>query len=272
MLIKQFAKEYAGKSGVYAIKNIYGKILYIGSSKELGDAYSRHKAMLRNGSYYETNKHALQLLFNDQDLIFTVLKTCHEDELVKEETKYIKLYKDTIVNKDCKGKRRTNKSTYKEKMKRRRANSGEKNPHNTKLSESDVKQIKMLLLKGVSVRELAEQYQVSKSLIYNIRNGSRWASVKIDDENYKPIITITKENEHVLHPKMTDERRKKIALMQKRADIISENMTVSKASLPVLEGRAAEKFLEDMKRAKIDPKIFKGAKQKLKEICDELGL
>ena len=44
------------------------------------------------------------------------------------------------------------------------------------------------------------------------------------------------------------------------------------ASLPVLEGTAAEKFLEDMKHAKLDPKIFEGAKEKLKEVCDELGL
>lgn len=38
------------------------------------------------------------------------------------------------------------------------------------------------------------------------------------------IITITKENEHVLKPEMTEERKKKIALMKKRAAIITKNM------------------------------------------------
>lgn len=174
--------EQRGKinvTGVYGIKDYRGKILYIGSSKECNDAYSRHKHNLINGEYFETNKHALQELFNREDLIFYVIKECHEDELTKEETKYIKLHSKTIVNKDKRGKRRKSKSTEKETERRSKVNAGENNPHNTKLSEFDVKEIKMLLKKGMAQKDLAEQYCVSKTLIYNIKNGTRWNSVEI---------------------------------------------------------------------------------------------
>ncbi|KEH88975.1 hypothetical protein Z967_11970 [Clostridium novyi A str. 4540] len=165
--------------GVYGIKNTQGKILYIGSSKECNDAYSRHKANLINGNYFETNKHKLQELFNTQDLLFYVIKECKEDELVKEETKYIKLHNKTIVNADRKGKRRKSKPTKEETLKRRKANLGEKNPHNTKLSEDQVREIKMLLRKGIRQTSLADEYDVSPTLIWNIKHGNRWASVSI---------------------------------------------------------------------------------------------
>lgn len=56
--------------------------------------------------------------------------------------------------------------------------------------------------------------KICEKLIDEVRN---------DKEN-NPIITITKENEHVLKPEMTEERKKKIALMKKRVAIITKNM------------------------------------------------
>lgn len=38
------------------------------------------------------------------------------------------------------------------------------------------------------------------------------------------IIVVTQDNKHILNPKMTKERRGKLELMKKRADIITKNM------------------------------------------------
>lgn len=165
--------------GVYAIKDYRGKIKYIGSSAEIANRFSTHKKNLIDGKYYETNKHDLQVLFNTEDLLFCVLKECKEDELIKEETKYIKIHRDTIVNKDIKGKRRKSKPTKEETKRRRKANTGENNPNCYKLNERDVKEIKMLLLKGIRQSEIAKQYCVSQTLIYNIKIGKRWKHVEV---------------------------------------------------------------------------------------------
>ena len=53
---------------------------------------------------------------------------------------------------------------------------GEKN-HFTRLKEDEVKEIRRLTLAGVSVHELAEQFGVSKSCIYMIRQGHNWKHV-----------------------------------------------------------------------------------------------
>lgn len=165
--------------GIYAIKTMQGKIKYVGGAVECNDAYSRHEHFLSTGEYAYTNKHPLQVLFNTENLIFTVLKTCKEEELDALETKYIKMFEDTIVNSDKKGKRRKSKPTSEETERRRNANLGEKNPHNTKLSAKDVKEIKKMLKDGIKQSTLADKFGISRTLIYNIKNGIRWASVEI---------------------------------------------------------------------------------------------
>lgn len=166
-------------SGVYQIKNFAGKVLYIGCSSECGNAYSRHNSNLKNGNYAYTNKNDLQVLFNTEDLIFSVLEECTEDKLTEVETKYINLYKDTIVNKDTKGKRRTSKTTEQETERRRMANIGEKNPHCNKLCVEDILNIRQMLKDGIKQAIIAKKYNCSQTLIYNIKHQLRWASVSI---------------------------------------------------------------------------------------------
>lgn len=165
------------KCAVYGIKNRFGVMKYIGGAKECNDAYSRHNSNLINGEYAETNKHELQVLFNTEDLYFSVLAECAESELDSLETKYIKMYRSTIVNSDEVGKRRTTKPTAEETAKRRQANNGTKNPHNTKLSETDVFEIREMLRKGVKQSCISDMYNCSATLISNIKNLKRWASV-----------------------------------------------------------------------------------------------
>jgi len=56
--------------------------------------------------------------------------------------------------------------------------SGEKNPM-SKLTISEVKQIKKLLLSGEKIVSLAKQFNVSNSVISNIKNGHRWKEVEV---------------------------------------------------------------------------------------------
>lgn len=172
MLIKQ---GKINKCGIYGIKTNQGKILYVGGAKECNDAYSRHRTNLINGAYCETNKDELQTIFNTEqdDLIFYVIEECKENELDKEETKYIELYSKTIINSDMKGKRRKNKSTPEETKHRRQANEGENNPHNTKLSEEDVFDILDMLKNGVNRDIIENKYDICKGYTYRI-GCDRW--------------------------------------------------------------------------------------------------
>ena len=59
---------------------------------------------------------------------------------------------------------------------------GEEHPF-ASLTESQVKEIKLALRKGVSDVELAKQYKVQKPCISQIRRGTRWRHVTIDPPN-----------------------------------------------------------------------------------------
>ena len=53
---------------------------------------------------------------------------------------------------------------------------GSKNA-NAKLTEPIVREIKQYLSKGLSVKELAKQYDIGSRAIYHIKAGSRWGHV-----------------------------------------------------------------------------------------------
>lgn len=50
--------------------------------------------------------------------------------------------------------------------------------YNTKLSETNVKQIKNYLAKGKTLRELAVKYKVSDMQIHRIKTGENWGHIK----------------------------------------------------------------------------------------------
>lgn len=50
--------------------------------------------------------------------------------------------------------------------------------HKAKLTEWQVKEIKSLLKKKVSQRQISEAYKVSQTIISNIKTGKRWSHVK----------------------------------------------------------------------------------------------
>jgi len=173
MLIKQGKINVCG---IYGIKTMQGVIKYIGGACECNDACSRHKHNLETGEYFETNKHALQELFNTEDLIFFILEECMEEDLDDLETKYINLYEDTIINREKKGKRRRSKPTTEETERRRQVNLGDKNP-NKKLDLDDIIQIKEMFSNGVNKTIIAEKFNINPVHVSNIISGNRWGHV-----------------------------------------------------------------------------------------------
>ena len=58
-------------------------------------------------------------------------------------------------------------------------NSGIKNPH-AKLNDQKVKEIKILIKKGLSCIKISQEYNVARQTISNIKRNSHWQHVVID--------------------------------------------------------------------------------------------
>ena len=170
---------------IYLIKNNVTLRCRIGSAKDIKKRWSNYLANLRAGN---GNK-LMQKDFNDwgeQAFDFIILEECNVKDLLSREKYWLEQYSDVAMynsNKIHKTKKsyRTGKKAKDYKEKRSQITSGENNGNNTKLSVEDVKEIKMLLKKGCSIKELADQYCVSKTLIYNIKANKRWSSVEIEE-------------------------------------------------------------------------------------------
>ncbi|WP_051624045.1 hypothetical protein [Clostridium akagii] len=63
------------------------------------------------------------------------------------------------------------------------------NGHNTKLSEEDVLSIREMLKKGIQQCYIAEEYDISDTLVSNIKNKHRWESFNIQYINSCSLIT-----------------------------------------------------------------------------------
>ncbi|NFK78275.1 endonuclease [Clostridium botulinum] len=180
--------------GVYGFTNDTGKVLYVGSGM-MNDRKQNHEYHLKKGNYKYNNKNILQEEYEKDDLTFKVLHfsinnstyvngTNEERQEIQEslevlEQFYYNLYRDTCCNQIKKIHKWTTSPNKISTEKRRRANIGENNPHNTKLTKQDVKEIKLKLKKGVKQVNLVEQYNVSPTHIWNIANGIRWNSVQV---------------------------------------------------------------------------------------------
>ncbi|MGY0372491.1 GIY-YIG nuclease family protein [Clostridium sp. JNZ J1-5] len=168
--------------GIYKIEDVETGNVYVGSADSdngIQKRWSCHLAHLRNGEHYYPE---LQEPYKEEPnrIKWEILDICDDDELEERENYWINYCSMidgwTVINKQKKAKR---KGKVKDKSKMKAAQTGENNGHNTKLSVEDVKEIKKMLQKGLGQTELANKYDVSPTLIHNIKNGTRWASVEI---------------------------------------------------------------------------------------------
>lgn len=169
--------------GVYLYKNNITLRVRVGSAKDVYKRQSNYLAKLRGGTANKLMQEDYNM-FGEQSFEFIILEECNVKDLFKREQYWLKQYgdcamynKNKIVNVNKKIRKGKQAKNYKKE--RSKITSGENNGNNTKLNIEDVKQIKMLLLKGVSQAELSRQYCVSPTLVWNIYHGNRWASVTV---------------------------------------------------------------------------------------------
>lgn len=170
-------------AGVYGIEDVRTGNIYIGSADSdngIKKRWSCHKAHLRKN---EHKYKELQEAFSDDKsrIKWIILEECYDDSELEERENYWIEHADrvegwNVINKEQKSKKRTKVA---DKTKMKEAQTGESNGHNTKLCIEDVKEIKKMLKDKVKQSLIADKFGVSQTLIYNIKNGVRWASVEV---------------------------------------------------------------------------------------------
>ncbi|OOO66821.1 endonuclease [Clostridium tepidum] len=164
--------------GIYGIEDIKTGNIYVGQSADIAKRWSNHSAFLKNNEHcYKELQEAYNLDCNR--IKYTILEECNENELKEREDWWIQHVQRVdgwnLINKQKFGGNHNTK--VKDTTKMKAAQRGEKNG-NCRLRKEDVREIKRLLAKGVTQKELARQYCVSKTHISNIANGKRWKNVK----------------------------------------------------------------------------------------------
>lgn len=182
-------------AGVYCLKEIdTDKVLYVGSSKEMNDAKTRHTNKCKYNKYNNKSKQPIQNAWNNNNIALEVLKisasspdvknaNSKQEEALREalsrlEMFYIDLFKpvcnvQTRVTHSSSNKDES--STYKRKL----ANSGEMNPNCSKFTEQQIREIKAMLRDEVPYQEIAEKFNTTYGYISHIKNGYRWKTVEI---------------------------------------------------------------------------------------------
>lgn len=170
-------------NGVYVLK-FGGVVRYVGSGKDITDSRkSNHLARLRSGNHNkELQKYWDE--FGENEFEFEVLEQCPRKNCFERERYYKEIYKNTIVKsnkiKNTKKSIKTGLKAKRHRDKFRELNSGTNNPNCQTPTELIIK-IKKMLAEGISVKEIAKITGKSESYIYNIKNGYRWSSVKLED-------------------------------------------------------------------------------------------
>lgn len=179
-------------TGVYYIEASDGKVLYVGSGREVNDALSRHLHFLKRGLYETTNKAILQREYDKDNLVFKVVVSgiFTDLELSVLEQEHIKLNIKTVCNKQKSVTRSSSNTDESTTIKRHNANVGGKNPM-TKYSEQIIAEILWLKINGYKpkqIEEMYKEYQISNKYIYNI-GVQKWIHL----EPIKPLFIIEGE-------------------------------------------------------------------------------
>jgi len=93
------------KSGIYKITNKKNNKIYIGSSKNIKNRFSKHKNLLRSNKHHSIKLQRAWNKYGADNFIFEVIEYCNEDELLDRENYYLDLL---LKSKDY----RKNRSDY----------------------------------------------------------------------------------------------------------------------------------------------------------------
>lgn len=106
------------KSGIYKIQSIsIPTRFYIGSAGTLNNRYHLHFRQLRENRHHSAKLQRHYNKYGESDLVFSIILECRVEDLIKEEQKYLDLYKPyfncSYVANSCRGVKRSNETKRK---------------------------------------------------------------------------------------------------------------------------------------------------------------
>lgn len=187
-------------SGIYCIENLFDLKRYIGSTTNFQKRYSKHLFELKNGIHSSLHLQQAYLKYGADNFRFDVIELIDkntpdfEEILLDTENQYIEKYKSN--NKkfgynlrisafsnygikhslSAKTRIKGNKLSESTKEKMSLSRQGERHP-SAKLKKQTVKEIKILLAKGVRNTNIAKFLNINKSAINDIKNDNKWQCV-----------------------------------------------------------------------------------------------
>jgi len=164
--------------GIYAMWDEVQEIVYIGVSKDCAKRKSNHKSKVKNGKHeYEE----LNLAYKNKNLKFCVLQETFCD-LEKGLEQFWLDYSEEFFE----GFRLINKSKISDysgkKRKYYNTNQRGQNNGNAKLKNSEVREIKEMIVDGFRNREIEKETGIKANYIAQIKNGYKWNSIKLSEE------------------------------------------------------------------------------------------
>ncbi len=187
-------------AGIYCIENLADSKKYIGSTTCFQKRYTKHFFELRNGIHSSHHLQQAYLKHGAENFQFSILELVDkkipdfEQILLVKENQYIETFKSNnkkhgynlrisaisnygishsiFAKTRIKGKKLSTSTKKKMSLSRQ----GEKHP-SAKLTEQTVKEIKILLAKGIRNTNIASFLKINKSSINDIKNDNKWECV-----------------------------------------------------------------------------------------------
>lgn len=157
--------------GIYQIKNLVNDKVYIGQSINIKGRWSEHKTHLKYNKHHNIHLQKAWNKYGRENFKFSILEECNKEDLDFKEIFWINFYKSNISKNGYNlesGGNNNKKISEETKLKRKY------NMHgiNAKINENQAKDIKILLSKGYSPKEISYNISVNINIVRNIRQGS----------------------------------------------------------------------------------------------------
>lgn len=194
---------------IYKIVNIENGKIYIGQTiQKFSNRIRSHKSHLKCGVHH--NK-LLQRAYNKYGMdvfSFKVIEKCDDSIIDERERFWIGFYKttDRKFGYNFENGGNENKKHHKETLEKFIISSRGKN---NKLNEDDVREVKKLIIGGLSLTDIANRFDVSIDCIYKIKNLENWSYIS-EELNEEMINTDTSRKINTLTNKQIDECKKLI--------------------------------------------------------------
>lgn len=187
------------KSGIYQIRNTQNGKVYIGQTRDLKFRIYEHIRVLRRGEHHNRYLQRAFDKYGESAFEFSILEECPIEELDAKEKEWIKRLRSMDAakgyNLESGGNvgKEISESVRLQKI-------GPNNPMygaklseshiealriknrglNSALTESDVEDIKLKILSGTPMREIADLYGLTAAAIGKIKTGKNWGYVRED--------------------------------------------------------------------------------------------